>query len=222
MKTGLVNILTEEIDVNILVLFEESGTIRDYAIDQGHNAVSVDLFPGRGIHLGNHIQSDVCTMLDSWELGAFALWNLVIMHPPCTSICVSGNKTYSNTQAREEGIRFAEKVWAYPFKRMCLENPVGVLSTRSNIDVKPQYIQPYNFGHDASKKTGLWLCGLRPLIATEYIPGKEIVYRGKKVKRWANQSPSGASNLGPSPDRSQKRSQTYQGIAEAMIDQWTN
>lgn len=95
-----------------------------------------------------------------------------------------------------------------PIDKLCIENPVGVVNTR--IRKPDQYIQPWQFGHDASKKTGLWLKGL-PLLQPTDIIVKE---------KYANQTPSGQNKLGPSPERGKERSRFYSGIAEAMADQW--
>ncbi|MCK5610974.1 DNA cytosine methyltransferase [Candidatus Pacearchaeota archaeon] len=203
--------------MNILFLFEESGTGRDYAINRGHYAISVDLMPGRGEHCACHDEIDAFEFMETANVN---FWDLVIAHPPCTGLSVSGNHVYAEGkpkhQMRMDSIAFVEKVWNLPFKRMCLENPVGVLSSRSTLG-KPQYIQPYDFGEDASKKTGLWLKGLPPLIRTKRISGRIV----NGVERWSNQTDSGQNKLGPSPTRARERSKTYQGIAEAMIDQWT-
>lgn len=106
-------------------------------------------------------------------------------------------------------------------ERIAIENPVGVISTR----IKPatQYIQPYEYGDDASKKTGLWLKNLPPLQPTKYVEPRLVEYpkgSGKMVKRWGNQTDSGQNKLPPSEDRWKVRSKTYQGWAEAMADQW--
>lgn len=102
-----------------------------------------------------------------------------------------------------------------PIPKIAIENPVGCISTR--IRKADQYIQPYEFGEDASKKTGLWLKGLPKLISTGHIAPR--IVNGKK--RWANQTDSGQNRLAPSADRWQKRSETYKGVAEAMAEQWT-
>jgi hypothetical protein len=103
---------------------------------------------------------------------------------------------------------------AMPIDRIAIENPVGCISTR--IRKADQYIQPHQFGEDASKKTGLWLKNLPKLVPTQQIAPR--IVGGKK--RWANQTDSGQNRLGPSEDRWKKRSQTYQGIADAMAEQW--
>jgi hypothetical protein len=131
-------------------------------------------------------------------------WDLMIAHPPCTAIAVSGNGTYAGTQARKDAIKFVEKLWAAPIKRICIENPVGVLSTMSKLGKPTQYIQPWQFGHGETKKTGLWLKNLKELKPT-------FIVRGRKQRIW---------KMGPSKHRSDLRSLTYIGIAKAMADQW--
>lgn len=135
-------------------------------------------------------------------------WDLIIAHPPCDYLAVSGNAHYANRpDLYEPAIKFAIRFFDYADK-VCVENPVGRLSTHF---CKPdQYIQPWQFGEDASKKTGLWLKGL-PLLKPTNVIIKE---------RYANQTPSGQNNLGPSKDRKKIRSRTYEGIAAAMAEQW--
>ena len=114
----------------------------------------------------------------------------------------------------DDAIDFVRNLMVAPIQKIVVENPQGVISTR--IRPADQYIQPYQFGHDASKKTGLWLKGLPKLTGTNYVQPRNI--EGKH--RWANQTDSGQNRLGPSVDRWSKRSVTYQGIADAMAEQW--
>ena len=116
--------------------------------------------------------------------------------------------------AREEAAAFFMALAAAPIKRIAIENPVGVMSTRYR---KPdQFIQPYEYGHDASKRTGLWLKGLPKLVPTKYVEPRMV--RG--LKRWGNQTDSGQNRESPGPDRWKVRSTTWQGWADAMADQW--
>ncbi len=140
----------------------------------------------------------------------------MIAHPPCTALTVAGNRYYAHRHDLiDEALNFVLSLASSPIERIAIENPVGRLSTLWR---KPdQYIQPYEFGHDASKKTGLWLKGLPPLISTSYVEPRYI--DGKP--RWANQTDSGQNKLTPSEDRSMIRSTTYEGIAEAFATQWT-
>ncbi len=198
--------------MNVVVICEESGIVREAFRRLGHNAISVDLKPSR--LPGPHLQGDVIAFLAKHAKE----FDLMIAHPFCTYTSVSGNAHYADTHYRRYGIAFAECIWDQPIELKCLEHPVSVLSTCSDIEVEPQYIQPNEFGHDASKNTGLFLYGLPQLVGTKYIPASHPGLNGKLV--WANQTPSGQNKLGPSPIRKQLRSETYQGIADAMADQW--
>jgi hypothetical protein len=131
-------------------------------------------------------------------------YDLIIAHPPCTAVCVSGNRHYANTQARLDGAAFVERIWSIPVDKLCIENPVGVLNTLVPSLPRPQYIHPWQFGHGEVKKTGLWLRGLPPLKPTSTVAG-----RSRRL-----------SDLPPSKDRWKIRSTTYKGIATAMAEQW--
>lgn len=185
----------------VLVACEYSGIVRDAFISRGHDAMSCDLLPTDAP--GPHYQGDVFDL----DLKAF---DLVIAHPPCTALCVSGNRYYAGTETREEAAAFIWQLWEAGPPRMAIENPVGVINTLLPGMPRPCYIQPWQFGEDASKKTGLWLRNLPPLLPTQVIT----------KDRYANQTPSGQNKLGPSPDRWKLRSTTYPGIAEAMAAQW--
>ena len=113
-------------------------------------------------------------------------------------------------------------LWKADIPHICIENPVGCINTRLPFMPKPQYIQPYEFGDNASKKTGLWLKALPKLIPTDYVKGREVIYNDKKYFRWDNQLDSGQNKLSPSKNRGKDRAKTYKGIAEAMAQQWTN
>lgn len=144
----------------------------------------------------------------------------MIAHPPCTYLTVSGlhwNKRNPERAAlTEEALDFVRLLLDAPIKHIALENPIGCISSR--IRPPDQIIQPYQFGEDASKATCLWLKNLPPLQHTKYVEPR--IVDGKK--RWSNQTDSGQNRLGPSPDRWKIRSKTYQGIADAMADQWSN
>ena len=180
--------------MRVLVACEFSGIVRDAFISKGHDAVSCDLLPTESP--GPHYQGDVLEILDDG-------WDMMIAHPPCTAICLSGNRWYSNTDERKQAIQFVEKLWLSNIHKICIENPVGVLTTMSLLP-KPQYIQPWQFGHGETKKTGLWLKNLTRLIPTDIVNGRE-----NRIHR-----------MSPSKDRSKLRSLTYHGIAQAMADQW--
>lgn len=190
--------------MNVLVACEFSGVVREAFNKQGHDAWSCDLLPSD--IPGKHLQCDVRKVLD------YGFWDLMIAHPPCTHLAVSGARYFAQKQKEQaEALAFIQLLLDAPIPMIALENPVGIISTRIR---KPnQIIQPWMFGHDASKATCLWLKGLPELQPTNIIqPGLN--------GRYGNQTPSGQNKLGPSPDRWKLRSLTYQGIADAMATQW--
>ena len=211
--------------MNVLVGCELSGTVRDAFIKEGHNAFSCDLEPSDVA--GPHIQKDIYyPICHAEQFIASGYWDLIILHPPCTALAASGNAHYGpgkpKYKERVKAIRWTTNLFLVAqnnSKYVCMENPVGVLPSGKGEQLpKPVYIQPYDFGHDASKKTGLWLSGLPPLKATRRI--KPRIFYGRP--RWGNQTDSGQNKLGPSPDRAKKRSKTYSGVARAMANQWGN
>ena len=193
--------------MKVLIACEYSGAVREAFRKRGHDAYSCDLLPaddGSQYHYKG----------DCWPIIAQG-WDLIIMHPPCTALAVSGNAHYGTgkpkNHLRAEAIEWTLSLYDHAKQyapRVAFENPVGVLP------VKPtQYVQPYQFGHPESKKTGLWLHNLPPLTDTNTLPKPERGY-------WDNQTPSGQNKLAPSADRWKIRSTTYQGIADAMAEQW--
>lgn len=216
--------------MNILIGFEESGTIREAFRKAGHNAWSCDLEPARD-DSPYHLQCDIYFAIKHPLLYCGAdKWDLIILHPVCTALTVAGNHVYAKGKPKHherlEAIRYTAELWYFACskcEKVCLENPQGVLHTNTDLP-KPQYIQPYQFGEDASKKTGLTLKGLPRLESTKRIKGRFVVrdIGGMllTVERWSNQTDSGQNRLGPSPTRARDRSQTYPGIADAMVEQW--
>lgn len=196
--------------MRVLIACEYSGAVRDAFIREGHDAMSCDLLPTDSP--GPHHQGNVMDIID---LG----WDLLIAHPPCTYLCSSGlhwNKRVPGRQEKtENALRFVEELLAAPIPMIAIENPIGCISTR--IRKADQTIQPYQFGHDASKATCLWLKGLPTLKPTRYVEPRIV----NGLKRWANQTDSGQNRLPPSKDRWKIRSETYSGIAEAMAQQWS-
>jgi len=196
--------------MKVLIGCEFSGTVRDCFLAMGHDAISCDLLPTEA--RGPHIQDDVVTILYEHE------WDLAIVHPPCTYLASSGLHWNGRIEGRaaktEEALKFITKIWNAPVPRMCIENPVGCINTRLDFMPKPQYVQPYNYGDDASKKTGLWLRGLAPLEPTETIEPR--IVNGKP--RWGNQGDNGYDKFGGG--KGHQRSVTYFGIAAAMAEQW--
>jgi hypothetical protein len=192
--------------MKVLIACEYSGTVRDAFRRKGHNAVSCDLLPSD--KLGPHYQGDVSDIIADG-------WDLMVAHPPCTYLCSSGlhwNKKRPERAAKtEQALRFVEFLMNAPIKRIAIENPIGCISTR--ICKPDQTIQPWQFGHPESKATCLWLKGLPALTPTDVLP---LPGTG----RWQNQTASGQNKLAPSADRWKIRSTTYQGIADAMAEQW--
>jgi len=204
--------------MNILIGCENSGIVREAFSSRGHNAVSVDLLPTE--KPGKHVISDIFAFLGAYK----GIFDIIIMHPTCTKLCVSGNHVYAKGKPkykeRLQAVKWTERLWKLSkrkAKAVCFENPVGVLHTLGSLP-KPYYVQPYQFGHDASKKTGLYLWNLPPLKPTERITGRFV----NGFERWSNQTDWGQNRLGPSDDRWKIRSKTYQGIADAMAEQWSD
>jgi hypothetical protein len=196
--------------MKVLIACEYSGTVRDSFITMGHEAMSCDLLPTD--KPGPHYQGDVFEIINDG-------WDLMIAHPPCTYLSVSGMhwtiRGLRDPQLTENALDFVSKLMNAPIERIAVENPISVISSR--IRKPDQIIQPYMFGHNASKKTCLWLKNLPKLQPTNMI--EPTIIAGKS--RWGNQTMSGQNKLGPSADRWKIRSETYQGIADAMAQQWS-
>ncbi len=201
--------------MKILIACEYSGIVRDAFTKKGHDVTSCDFLPTESP--GKHYEGDVMDIISEG-------WDMMIAHPECTYLCSSGlhwNKRIpGRAEKTEEALKFITALWQSGIPQICLENPVGCISTRLNFMPKAQYIQPYQFGEDASKKTGLWLKELKPLKPTKLIEGRKVKKNGKIYQRWSNQTDSGQNKLGPSKTRGKDRSLTYQGIANAMANQW--
>lgn len=194
--------------MKVLIACEYSGTVRDAFRRFGHEAMSCDLLPTDVP--GSHYQGDVNDIIADG-------WDMMIAHPPCTYLCSSGlhwNKKRPDRAAKtEEALRFVEFLMNAPIKRIAMENPIGCISTR--ICKPDQTIQPWQYGHPESKATCLWLKRLPVLVPTNVLSLPES-------GRWENQTASGQNKLAPSKDRWKIRSATYQGIADAMAEQWGN
>ena len=199
--------------MKVLIACEYSGAVRDAFRRRGHDAWSVDLLPD---DTGSpwHYQGDALEVIRA------ETWDLLIAHPPCTYLCSSGLHWNKRVLGREEktaeALRFVLDLMDADVPRIAIENPVGCIGTR--IRKADQYIQPYQFGHDASKRTGLWLKNLPKLTRTQYVEPRMVDGR----PRWGNQTDSGQNRLGPSAERWKVRSATDQGIADAMAEQWGN
>ena len=189
--------------LKVLVACEFSGIVRDAFKRRGHDALSCDLLPTETP--GNHYEGDIRDILSEE-------WDLMIAHPPCTHLAVSGARYFKNKRIEQaDALEFVRMLMDAPIPKICIENPVSVISTR--IRKPDQIVQPYMFGHPESKKTCLWLKNLPKLTATELL---EL----PKAGVWLNQTKSGQNKLAPSPDRWKNRSRTYTGIADAMAQQW--
>lgn len=195
--------------LKVLVACEYSGTVRDAFAVLGHDAISCDLLPTDAP--GPHYEGSVLDMLGE-------SWDLIIAHPPCTALTVAGNSTYGEGQPkyqeRLDSVAWTVSLWRAMVKaspRVCMENPVGVLRRLGGMH-KPQFVQPYQFGHTEQKKTGLFLHGLMPLRESDNVFDEMMTLPKRERER--------LHYLPPSPDRWKIRSMTYQGIADAMAMQW--
>lgn len=192
------------------VLCEFSGTVRDAFIRRGHEAISCDLLPTEAP--GPHIQGD-CLAQD------WSGFDLLVCHPPCTYLCSMGiwwnHKRPERVPLTESAAGFFMDIWNLPVARLAVENPVGTMSTRFR---KPnQVIHPWQFGDEASKPTCLWTRGLPPLATTKIVDrGKfYIKSNGSRMAAWSHKC-SGTRK----DERARIASRTFQGIADAMAEQW--
>lgn len=198
--------------MKVLVACEESQTVCKAFRIKGHEAYSCDIIECSGGHPEWHIQDDVLNVIDSEK------WDIMIAHPPCTHLAVSGARHFK--EKREDGrqqaaIDFFMKLINASINKICVENPICIMSTQYK---KPtQIIHPYMFGDNSTKSTCLWLKNLSKLEATNIIiPEKHITKNGRVYDKWWYET-SCISNLN---ERSKVRSKTFQGIANAMADQW--
>jgi len=182
--------------VRVLVACEFSGRVRDAFIRQGHDAISCDLLESEST-LGPHIHSDVLEVIGSQD------FDLMIAHPPCRYLAVSGARWFSERRTeQDQALDFVRSLMAAPVARIAIENPVSVISTR--IRKPDQIIQPYEHGEPFTKKTCLWLKGLSKLVPSNPVAGRD-------PEVW---------KMSPGPDRWKNRSRTYPGVAAAMAEQW--
>jgi site-specific DNA-cytosine methylase len=191
--------------MRVLIACEYSGRVRDAFLSRGHDAMSCDLLPTE--IEGPHYQGPVEDVLQDG-------WDLMIAHPPCTHLAVSGARHFAAKRAdgrQQAALAFVQMLMDSPIEKWCIENPVSIIS--SQIRKPDQIIQPWQFGHPESKKTCLWLENLPSLATTDLLP---LPSSGV----WLNQTPSGQNKLPPSPDRWKERSRTFQGVADAMSQQW--
>lgn len=194
--------------MRVLVACEYSGRVREAFRARGHDAFSCDVLPSED-DSRFHIQADALEVAEmGWQMkGEYWLkpWDLMIAHPPCTHLAVSGARWFPEKRAsgeQQEAIDFFLSLARLPIPRIAIENPVCIMS---KVWREPdQVIQPWQFGHGETKATCLWLKGLQPLVPTKIVPGR--------VPR--------VHHMPPGPDRWKERSRTYEGIAEAMAQQW--
>ena len=222
--------------MKILIACEYSGISRRAFQALGHEVWSADFEPAED-NSPYHYQGDCFDLINDQH------FDLMIAHPPCTYFTVAAAWAFNDPDyvsyprggyhqkvkagtltglarrnAQEQALDFVIRLASAPINRIAIENPVGYLSSLYR---KPdQTIQPWMFGEDASKATCLWLKNLPLLKPTKIIEGREVIHKGKIVRRWANQTDSGQNNLGPSANRWKERSRTYEGIAAAWADQW--
>jgi site-specific DNA-cytosine methylase len=182
--------------LRVLVACEYSGRVRDAFLARGHDAMSCDLLPTE--QDGPHYQGDVFDIIGQG-------WDLMIAHPPCTHLAVSGARHFEAKRAdgrQQAALDFVRALMNAPIPMIAIENPVSIIS--SAIRKPDQVIQPWQFGHGETKATCLWLKGLPLLTPSNVVPGRDA-----RIHR-----------MPPSPDRWKERSRTYQGIADAFSDQW--
>lgn len=203
--------------LKVLVGCEFSGIVRDAFFKKGHDAISCDLLPTESP--GPHFQGDIFDL-------DFRLFDLIIMHPPCTCLSVSGNRTYAAGKPKHymriESAKWTEMLWNKSItacNQVCFENPVGVLPGLTNMP-KPQYIQPWEFGHPETKKTGLWLHGLPELKPTDIVEPKFIIGKDGKKYSPVHYLSRGSAQKYYGMSREKVRSLTYKNIAKAMENQW--
>lgn len=182
--------------MKVLVACEYSGAVRDAFLRAGHDAMSCDLLPTESD--GPHYRGDVRDIIGD-------RWDLMIAHPPCTHLAVSGARWFKEKQTEQlEALEFVRLLLNAPIKKIALENQISIISSR--IRKPDQIIQPWQFGHGETKATCLWLKNLPRLQPTDIVDGREA-----RVHR-----------MPPSKDRWKERSRTYEGIAQAMASQWGN
>ncbi len=183
-----------DVRVKVLIACEYSGRVRDAFLLAGHEAMSCDLLPTESA--GPHYQGDVREIIGDG-------WDLMIAHPPCTHLAVSGSRWFKDkAKEQADALLFVCELMDAPIPKIAIENPISVISSR--IRKPDQIIQPWQFGHGETKATCFWLKGLPKLTPTNIVEGREA-----RVHR-----------MPPGPDRWKDRSRTYTGVADAMAAQW--
>ena len=220
--------------MKVLVACEESQVVCKAFRDKGHEAYSCDIIECSGGHPEWHIMQDVIPLLngncefetiDGTKHKIEGKWDLMIAHPPCTYLCMSGQKhcnvevygekAKERIKERDKAIEFFMQFVNADCDKIAIENPVGIMTR--NYRKADQYIQPLQFGHPTSKKTGLWLKGLPKLVPTNIVEQEfHVSGTGRKWDKWFWES----SLINPLSERSKFRSKTFPGIAKAMAEQW--
>ena len=214
--------------MRVLIAGETSGRTRDAFLARGHDAVSCDLLPTDVP--GPHHQGDVREILNDG-------WDMMIAHPDCTYLTGSAAWAFKDgpyhqkvkpgtlvgaerRAAREKAVAFVVELSEADIERIAIENPKGFLSSMWR--EPDQFIQPHEYGDDASKETCLWLKNLELLVPTEFYPPRLVLHENGKryVQRWGNQTDSGQNKLPPSADRWKLRSETFPGWSNAFASQW--
>jgi hypothetical protein len=195
--------------MKILIACEFSGIVRDAFREKGHEAMSCDLIYSE--RPGKHYKGDIFDIINDG-------WDMMIAHPPCTYLCVTANRVFKNNperwKKRLEAMLFVYKLMNANIPKICIENPVGVIST--HIRPPEQYIQPYQFGHTVSKKTGLWLKNLPQLKPTNWVCAEwQKMPNGKRMSKFMAETSSTNSE-----SNRKKRNRTFYGVAKAMAEQW--
>ena len=183
--------------MRVLIACEYSGVVRRAFMAKGHDVISCDLLPSED-DSPYHYKGDVADLLGQQ-------WDLMIAHPPCTHLAVSGARHFKEKRKdgrQQEALEFVRLLMSAPIDRIAIENPVSIISTA--IRKPDQIIQPWQFGHGETKATCIWLKGLPLLVPTNIVSGRD-----NRIHRMA-----------PSPTRWKERSRTYQGIADAFAEQW--
>ena len=182
--------------MRVLIACEFSQIVTKAFRDKGHEAYSCDLLPTDG-------NPDWHYEMDASELVSLFSWDLLVAHPPCTHLAVSGARWFKDKQKEQkEALEFVQMLMDAPIDKICIENPISVISTK--IRKPDQIIQPWQFGHGETKATCLWLKNLPKLTPTNIVEGREARVHKEP----------------PGPDRWKKRSITMQGIANAFASQW--
>lgn len=198
--------------MKLLIACEFSGIVRDAFRRKGHDAWSCDILPSEGEFIQYHYQEDIFDLLRKHK------FDMMIAHPPCTHLAVSGAAWFKEKIAdgrQQAALEFVKKLMDAPIDKICIENPVSVIS--SKIRKPDQIIQPYQFGHGAMKTTCLWLKNLPKLVPTKIVePEYVITKKGEKYPKWSYDT----FRL-PKEIRAKERSKTFAGIAEAMSNQWS-